>query len=367
MQPSLRTLGRRGFSRPDEHSGLNLLQAAVLEGDYDTVEKASVYLESFVEEMNCLTTGKKAFTFGGESAADILSVTNKMISGSLREFFESKKTFEMYKKFLETDVTLTMLHLCAKGNDVEMAIELVLNYGMDVNVAAKGNITPLLWASTAASSFSIKTLIDLGADVNALAFVDKGCCFCGSTALHSAIHGNNASVVKVLLANNVDAKISDQQGNTALHSSTSKQLYNISQLLIDSGCKVNWSNDECETPLYSAIRGNNIAHVQLLLKNNADANFQDRRGNTPLHISTGEGFSDISQLLIDSGCKINESNYIGETPLYSPILGNEKAHVELLLNADANFQDRQGIFRTDKETPPLIYLWVKDFLGFHNC
>ncbi|XP_015765549.1 PREDICTED: uncharacterized protein LOC107344415 isoform X2 [Acropora digitifera] len=301
--PSLRTLGRRGFSRPDEHSGLNLLQAAVLEGDYDTVEKASVYLESFVEEMNCLTTGKKAFTFGGESAADILSVTNKMISGSLREFFESKKTFEMYKKFLETDVTLTMLHLCAKGNDVEMAIELVLNYGMDVNVAAKGNITPLLWASTAASSFSIKTLIDLGADVNALAFVDRGCCFCGSTALHSAIHGNNASVVKVLLANNVDASISDQQGNTALHSSTSKQLYNISQLLIDSGCKVNGSNDECETPLSSAIRGNTITHVQLLLKN----------------------------------------------------------------NADANFQDRQGIFRTDKEIPSLIYLWVKDFLGFHNC
>ena len=58
-----------------------------------------------------------------------------------------------------------------------MAIELVLNYGMDANVPAERNITPLLWASTAASSLSIKTLIDLGADVNARAFVDRSSCF----------------------------------------------------------------------------------------------------------------------------------------------------------------------------------------------
>ncbi|KAK2561264.1 Ankyrin-1 [Acropora cervicornis] len=359
-RPSLRTLGRMAFTRTDEHSGLNLLQAAVLEGDYDTVKNASAHLENFVEEMNRRTTGEKAFPFGGESAAEILSVRIEKIWRTCREFdegeeflkvykelFESKKPFEMYKKFLETDVTLTKLHSCAKGNDVEMAIELVLNYGLDANVPAERNITPLLWASTAASSLSIKTLIDLGADVNAKAFVNRTCCFYGSTALHSAILGNNAAVVKVLLANKADASISDQQGNTALHSSTSKQLYDISQLLIDSGCQVNGSNYECETPLYSVIRGNDIAHVQLLLKNNAAANFQDRRGNTPLHISTREGFSNISRLLINAGCKINESNACGETPLYSAIRGNNKADVQLLLknNADANFQNPR------KDTP----------------
>ncbi|XP_015779234.1 PREDICTED: ankyrin-3-like [Acropora digitifera] len=341
--PSLRTLGRRAFTRTDEHSGFNLLQAAVLEGDYDTVTKASVLLESFVEEMKGYITGEKAFTFRDKPVTKILLVRNKILRTS-REFLEDEESSEMDEQFLETDVTLTKLHSCAKRSDVEMAIELVLNYGVDANVPAERNITPLLWASSAASSLSIKTLIDLGADVNAKAFVDRSCCFCGSTALYSAIHGNNAAVVKVLLANKADASIRDQQGNTALHSSTSKQLYNISQLLIDSGCKVNGSNDKGETPLYSAIRGNNIAHVQLLLKNNADANFHDTSGNTPLHISTGEGFSDISQLLINAGCKINESNDSSETPLYSAIRGNNKADVQFLLknNADANFQDKLG-------------------------
>ena len=200
MQPSLRTLGRRAFTRTDENSGFNLLQAAVLRRDSDTFEKASVHLENFFEEMNCRITGEKASIFRGSSAADLLS------------HFAAK----IYNEFVETDLTLTALHSCAKRNEVEMAIELVLNYEMDANVAARRNITPLLWASTAASSLSVETLIDLGADVNAKAFEDRSCCFCGSTALHSAIHGNNIAVVSVLLANKADASISDQQGNTCL-------------------------------------------------------------------------------------------------------------------------------------------------------
>ena len=121
MQPGLRTLGRRAFTRTDEHSGFNLLQAAVLEGDYDTAEKASVHLESFVEEMNCRTTGEKASIFPGKSAADILSGRSKTISGTYKVFVkasrESFKTLEIYPEFVETEKTLTKLHSCAKGND----------------------------------------------------------------------------------------------------------------------------------------------------------------------------------------------------------------------------------------------------------
>ncbi|XP_015765564.1 PREDICTED: tankyrase-2-like [Acropora digitifera] len=137
--PSLRRLGRRAFTRTDEHSGFNVLQAAVLEGDVDTVRKASVHLENFVEEMKSRKIGEKAPIFAGESAADIFSAfKDKRKSHSL--------IGKIYKEFVEIDVTLTALHSCAKRNDVEMAIELVLNDGMDVNVAAKRNITPLLWA-----------------------------------------------------------------------------------------------------------------------------------------------------------------------------------------------------------------------------
>ena len=124
-----------------------------------------------MEEMNGRTTGEKASIVPGKSAADILSAV-KGRKGS------RSRIDTIYKEFVETDVTLTKLYSCAKRNDVEMAIELVLNHGIDVNVSGKRNIAPLLWASPAASSLSIKTLIDLGADVNAEIDQDKLSFFC---------------------------------------------------------------------------------------------------------------------------------------------------------------------------------------------
>ena len=237
-----------------------------------------------------------------------------------------------------------------------MAIELVLNDGMDVNVPAKGDITPLIWASPAASRFSVKTLIDLGADVNAQTFQKSFFGFCSGTALRFAIHGNNVAVVKMLLANNADANVFDQQGNTVLHLSIFKRFFNISQLLIESGSEINVGNNKGETPLYCAVLDGNVVGVKLLLKNNADTNIQDRSGNTPLHRSTLEGFSNISRLLIDSGCKINRGNSDGETPLFSAVHAKKVADVELLLqnDADANIQDTSG------NTP----LHISTFKGF---
>ena len=184
-----------------------------MEGDYDTVEKASVHLDNFVEEMNCQTTGEKA---SGKSAADILSAVKGRMESHLL-------IGEIYEEFVEIEKTLTKLHSCAKSNDVEMAIELVLNFGIDVNVAAKRNITPLVWASPAASSLSVKTLIDLGADVNAQTFRS-------GTALRSAIHGNNANVVKLLLADKADTNIADLQGKKVLHLSSGLLLKNRPEL-----------------------------------------------------------------------------------------------------------------------------------------
>ena len=217
-----------------------------MEGDDDTVTKASVHLENFVEEMNCRTTGEKASIFPGKSAADIWSAVKGRIG-------IHSSISEICKEFVEFEKTLTRLHSCAKGNDVEMAIELVLNDGMDINVAAKGDITPLVWASPAASSLSIKTLIDLGADVDARTFQESTFGFRSGTALRSAIHGNNANVVKVLLANNADADIQDDKGDTALHVSSGEGFCDISQLLVDSGCEINVRNRCGVTPLFFAV------------------------------------------------------------------------------------------------------------------
>ena len=171
LQLSLRTSTKRALLRTDSYSGFNLLQAAVLQGDYESVYKASTYLENFVEEMKSQTISNNASIFRSKSAVDILSALDCRKPGHA-------DIETLYQRLVEIDETLNELHSCAKSGDVEKVIELVLNDGIDVNVAVKSNITPLLLASGMSSGVLIKTLIDLGADVNAqTAQVNRDLCF----------------------------------------------------------------------------------------------------------------------------------------------------------------------------------------------
>ena len=96
----------------DSHSGFNQIQAAVLQGDYDSVYKAITFLENFVEEMKCKTISNNASIFPGKSAVDILSP------------MKWRKVEELYQRLVAIDEKLSELHLCAKSGDVEKLLNL---------------------------------------------------------------------------------------------------------------------------------------------------------------------------------------------------------------------------------------------------
>ena len=143
----------------DRRTGFNLLQAAVLEADYGIVSKASALLDDFVKEMNAETTGRGANAFPGKSAAKILSSVERRLAGH-------GDIDKLYQGMVGKVTTLNELHWCANRDDAEKVVELVLNEGIDINIPAKNNCTPLLWASQSSSSMLIQALIDLGADIN---------------------------------------------------------------------------------------------------------------------------------------------------------------------------------------------------------
>ena len=58
----------------DKQSGFNLLQAAVLDGEYNIVRNAHGLLDDIIEEMELVTTGNNAKYFPGKTAVDILSL-----------------------------------------------------------------------------------------------------------------------------------------------------------------------------------------------------------------------------------------------------------------------------------------------------
>ena len=290
LQLSLRGLSRKAFLQVDRRLGFNLLQAAVFEGDSDVFFKAMVLLDNFVKEMNFKTAENDDKFFSGMSAVDILSNLEEKGQGHA-------KIDKWYQEDVEKFRTLTELHWCSRNDDAEAAVELVLNDDVDVNIPALCNRTPLSWASPSSSSMLIKTLIDLGADVN---------------------------------VQRTDNKI------TPLMLAAGWKNYLASRLLLEHGADINLRDNYGQTPLYYAVANNHETLVKLLLEKKADVCVQDTEGDSPLHYSVRGGCFEVSRLLIEAGCNINVRNKSHQTPLYIAV---EKTHEQLVTLLLANGAD----------------------------
>ena len=209
--------------------------------------------------MNLQKTESHAKVFPSKTAFEILLALQEKGEGNV-------KIEEMYNEDVEKINTRTELHLCKDNNDVEKAVEIVLNEGVDINIPGKSNRTPLLWASLSASGEFIKTLIDLGADVNAQRTDDK------VTPLYLAAGCNNYMAVDILLKHGADVGHLNISKTTGLHDCAENGFLSVSRLLIDSGCDINLRSNKGETPLYWAVKNKHKYIVKCLLESEADVN-----------------------------------------------------------------------------------------------
>ena len=253
-------LSKMAVLAADPVSGFNLLQASVYEGNYATVITFSIFLDNFLREMNFESTANNAKISPSKTACDIFSTFKTRYHATIKAFYE--ETLQKYG-------TLTELHRCGDNDDAEKAVELVLNHGMDVNIAAKGNRTPLLWASLRCSGVFIKTLIDLGADTNAQR--EDQC-----TPLVMAASWNNYMAIRLLAHAGVSTDYIQDESYSALHISAMRGFVNITKLLIEAGSNINLQSNGGRTPLHLAVQNRHKHLVKTLLESNADANIRDK-------------------------------------------------------------------------------------------
>ena len=239
----------------DTRSGFNMLTAAVFEGNYDVVSKASVPLDNLQIQM------------GISALADTLANLEIKRSGHY-------KIESLYRKTVDKVNTLSELHQCKRGNDAEKAVELVLNDGVDINTPALCNRTPLLWASLSSSGEFIETLIDLGADVNAQRTDDK------VTPLILSASWNNFMAVYLLLDHEADSNIARADGNSPLHIAVSNGFFHINKLLIKKGSNVNLQNKEGRTPLFLGAKNKHEQLIKLSIENEADVTMGYKENST---------------------------------------------------------------------------------------
>ena len=249
----------------DTQSGFNMLTAAVFEGNYDVVSKASVPLDNLQIQM------------GISALADTLANLEIKRSGHY-------KIESLYRKTVDKVNTLSELHQCKRGNDAEKAVELVLNDGLDINTPALCNRTPLLWASLSSSGEFIETLIDLGADVNAQRTDDK------VTPLILSASWNNFMAVYLLLDHEADSNIARADGNSPLHIAVSNGFFHITKLLIKKGSNVNLQNKEGRTPLFLGVKNKQKHLIKLLIENEADVTIGYQENSTDrIYLVRGKG------------------------------------------------------------------------------
>ena len=317
----------------DSRSGFNMLTAAVVEANYDVVFEAQVLFSDLEILMSAV-------------AVTLANLETKRPS--------HHKIESLFQKIVDIVNTLSELHWCKRGNDVEKAVELVLNDGLDINTPALSNRTPLLWASLSSSGEFIETLIDLGANVNAQRTDDK------EAPLTLSSGWNKFMAVYLLLDHGADANIASADGNSPLHTAVSKGFFDITKLLVEKGSYVNLQNKEGRTPLFLSVKNKHEQLIKLLIENEADVrigykeNSTERfylvrgknRGRAAWHYIAGEQVNEpeIIDLLVKSGANVNAQDAEGFTPLHmAAIHGNLKIVKKLVdLDADVNIITTDG-------------------------
>ena len=254
----------------DEQSGFNLLQAAVFVEKYNIVLEASGLLDNFVKEMELTKKGENANEFVGKTAVDFLSLRKRS-----NPFHPAIK--RIYEKLAEDKSGLTELQWATCNDDVEHAVELVLNDCVDVNAPGSDNDwTALLQASCSSSSQYIETLIDLGADVNAQTRKRK------ETPLILAADWHNYLAASLIVRHGANVNVHIGNGFTPLHVSANKGQENLVRLLLKHNANVNVQDNAGCTPLHDCASAGNENLCRLLLEHNADVNVQDKDEYTPL-------------------------------------------------------------------------------------
>ena len=256
--------------------------------------------------------------------------------------------------FNSSDNTPLLILAAAQGN--ESIVKSLIKAGADINATDKNNWTALMTAVKERNTEIVQILVNAGADVNKKGdTLNKSpytrCVgfYChnsyssshGITPLMIACQREQVDIVRILLKAGASVNVRGERGDTALIEATRRGNVEIVEMLIDAGADINLRNDERDSALSIADRKKYINTEKAILS--SGATLPD--GSTSLMIASINGYIDVAKKIIARGVDVNvQDKNDKQTALMLASLHDHPEIVELLLSVGANvhMKDKNG-------------------------
>ena len=211
----------------------------------------------------------------------------------------------------------TPLHQAVIGENIGLIYNLIVKYGIDINIVDSHKRTPLHYAVMNGCTNSIKFLLSsLSIDPNAK---DEN----QNSPLHLAVKYSKWKDIDALLQNqNININEKGKNGVTPLHILAFNDKFDILPNFIHiPNLDLNPRDNKGSTPLHYAVHNDNDRSAAILcLSHRVKINAADNNGLTPLHIAAIHGNIKIMNILLHAdGIDVNAESNDKNTPLHCAV------------------------------------------------
>ncbi|KAJ7249835.1 ankyrin repeat-containing domain protein [Mycena rebaudengoi] len=227
-----------------------------------------------------------------------------------------------------------LLYVSSSFSHIDM-VELLLEKGVDVNVAGWTYGNALQAASYQGKEAVVRLLIEKGADVNA-----QGGEY--GNALQAASYCGQEEIVQLLIEKGADVNAQGGEYGNALQAASTESNTPVVKLLIEKGADVNAQGGRFGNALQAASYWRHEAIVQLLIEKGADVNAQGGQYGNALQVASYYGHEAIVQLLIEKGADVNAQGREYGNALQVALYYGHEAIVQLLIEKGANVNAQGG-------------------------
>jgi len=198
-----------------------------------------------------------------------------------------------HMKISSEEERVALSEACGSGvsNLINYLIDHKIKLSKDTIWGVLGNAS-LFYASEKGMVNAVKSLVELGADVDVL---NKNY----ETPLFKACYNGHFTTVKCLTVLGASIDLTDNYDTTPLMIACYDGNINIVKYLVNLGANINKEDGYGWTPLFYACQEGNIDIVKYLVKLGVDINKENNKGETPLSIAIKRGHKDVENYLVE--------------------------------------------------------------------